>query len=111
MNRSLRKPVRLADPHAGLLRHLEARMAKEGLAAELRESHSERWASATFTGARHRFRFSAASGGEAGGLDRISRELGEADFTLPDHIVADIALVRRRDGADFDVEALTVEAR
>lgn len=110
MNSVIRRAVRLADPHAGLLRHLEARMAREGLAAELQESHSERWASATFTGARHRFQFSAVDG-EIAGIERMGCDLGETDFALPDHIVADIALVRRAGDLRFDVEALTVEAR
>ena len=106
-----RKTRRLADPHAGLLRNLEARMAGEGLAVELRESHSERWASATFTGARHRFHFSAIGGDAISRVERMGLDLGETDFALPDHIVADIALVRRDGGSGFDVEALTVEAR
>ena len=103
---------RRADPHAGLLRHLRARLAQAGLAAELQSSHSERWASATFTGARHRFHFAAA--GLAEGVQRIAAELGESDLPLPDHIVADIALVPAAPGPDglhFSVEALTVEAR
>lgn len=85
-------------------------MAREGLAAELQESRSERWASATFTGARHRFHFSAIGAGAITGLERMGQDLGESDFALPDHIVADIALFKRGDGLGFDVEALTVEA-
>lgn len=103
---------RMADPHAGLLRHLEKRLQREGLTAELQASHSERWASATFTGARHRFQFCAVDGNA--GLDRMARNLGETEFALPDHIVADIALInqaRGPDGFSFEVEALTVEAR
>ena len=99
---------RRADPHAGLLRHLQARLAQAGLEAELQSSHSQRWSSATFTGARHRFHFAAS--GRADGIARVAHELGESDLPLPDHIVADIAVIRA-DGARFDVEALTVETR
>ena len=107
---------RRADAHAGLLRHLQARLARAGLAAELQASHSERWASATFTGARHRFHFAAAGLAESvdARIARVAAELGEHDLPLPDHIVADIALLPHStepDGMRFEVEALTVEAR
>jgi len=99
---------RRADPHAGLLRHLQARLTGAGLEAQLQSSHSQRWSSATFTGARHRFHFAASGREEA--IAQVARQLSESDLPLPDHIVADIALFRS-DGAGFDVEALTVEAR
>jgi hypothetical protein len=46
--------------------------------------------------------------------DQLTRDLGEAEFTLPGHIVADIAvegaMVEHPDGAiSLTIEALTVE--
>ena len=107
---------RAADPHGGLLRALSALFDHHRLAPILETSSSERWASATFTGARHRFHFAAAGLAESvdARIARVAAELGEHDLPLPDHIVADIALLPHStepDGLRFEVEALTVEAR
>lgn len=70
----------------------------------------DRWASATFNGARHRLTFRAP---RSAALDAWIAALPEADLPLRGHLVADIEAVARRDLGDtieLDLEALTVES-
>lgn len=53
---------------------------------------SEAWASATFSGQRHRLELSFR-GGDAGRVDALVNALGVAELVVPGHIVADVALV------------------
>ena len=87
--------MRRADPHRALVRVLLARYS--GL--EVVESRIEEWASATFSGARHVLH--CALGPETAGI-------GEEEFVLPGHVVADI-FAEHADGL-LVIEALTVEA-
>jgi hypothetical protein len=69
----------------------------------------DRWASATFNGARHRLTLRAP---RSAAIDRWIAALPEADLPLCGHLVADIEAVARRDHGgtiEFDLEALTVE--
>jgi hypothetical protein len=63
----------------------------------LRTSRSEDWASVTFVGARHCFEFDPAP---------APADLMETEFTLPGHIVADIAVMPSPDR--LVIEALTL---
>lgn len=70
-----------------------------------------RWASATFTGARHMLTLGGAA---SPALDRWLVGLSEAEFALRNHLVADLSVTRvtRTDGvATIALEALTVEER
>lgn len=70
-----------------------------------------RWASATFVGARHRIALRASPSPL---LDAWLAGLGEAEFALRGHIVADLVVASvAREGAWVEVmlEALSVEAR
>ena len=87
--------MRRADPHRALIRALLQRYP--GLL--VLSSRSEPWASVTFTGARHVLTCTAGVA-----LDG----LGEAEFSLPGHFVADIC-AHERDGR-LTIEALTIEA-
>lgn len=72
-------------------------------------AHSEAWASATFAGARHRLELAPVAATSA---DRFASGLQEAEYRLPGHLVADIAVAARtvtRDGVALTIEALTVE--
>ena len=86
--------MRRADAHRGLIRALSARYPGLLVLA----SRSEPWASATFVGERHLL--TCAAGVDLTGIE-------EADFDLPGHIVADVAL--SRDGERMIIEALTIE--
>jgi hypothetical protein len=87
--------MKRADPHRALIRALLQRYA--GLM--VLSSRSEPWASVTFTGARHVL--TCATGVKLEGL-------AETGFSLPGHIVADIA-AHETDGR-LIIEALTIEA-
>lgn len=89
-----------ANPHQALRRALAALF--EGAVESLGE---EPWASATLEGRRHRLLVSQA--GAPGRAD----ELPDVEFSIPGHIVAEIAVVerhRRATGEALVVEALTV---
>lgn len=86
--------MRRPDPHRALIRALTARYP--GLLVLTGES--EPWASVTYTGARHML--VCAAGPDLTGL-------GEQEFALPGHIVADIHAERA--GDRVTIEALTIE--
>ncbi|MEP7004940.1 MAG: hypothetical protein ABI810_03085 [Sphingomonas bacterium] len=97
------------DPGTALVRALEANAKRAGCSVRLSASDWTRWASATFTGARHEVTLEA---GESGALDGWLTELPEAELPIRSHLVADVVVtsVRRADGfATIRLEALTVE--
>lgn len=94
-----------------LVRALLTSAADSGCAMTLLHADWTRWASATFTGARHGIVFRA---GPSPLLDAWLAALPEAQFTLRGHLLADIAVVQATHEAawiEFALEALTVEAR
>jgi hypothetical protein len=94
-----------------LERALLAAAASAGCPLALVRSEMERWASATFTGARHVLVF---EGPAVPALDRWLVGLAEAEFALRGHLVADlhVARMQRENGrATLSLEALTVEER
>lgn len=81
----------------------------EGIVLTILAADWTRWASATFTGARHQVTITATASPL---LDRWLAALPEAEFRLRGHLVADLAVTgERRAGAQVEVEleALTVE--
>lgn len=82
-----------------------------GCPLALSASAMTRWASATYTGARHLLTLAGAASPE---LDAWLAALPEAEFALRDHLVADLVVLsaRREDGAAaMTLEILTVEER
>lgn len=78
---------------------------------ELRQSRG--WASASFSGERHRLIVRLAGKGAAAEADRFLDGLAEREFALDGYILTDIVLVAdERDGqaVRLTLEALTVEA-
>lgn len=99
-------------PDAGvrLERALLASAAAAACTVAVAEATWVRWASATFTGARHTLWLEAA---ESAALDRWLAGLSEAELAVRDHLVADLAVtaIAGANGmARITVEALTVEA-
>ncbi|UIJ46889.1 hypothetical protein LZK98_08085 [Sphingomonas cannabina] len=85
--------------------------ARAGVAVHVAEAQSTRWASATFSGARHVLSMTVG-GDDASG--RWLAALPEAELPLRGHLVADLAVVRKQRSSDrieAVVEALTVEER
>jgi hypothetical protein len=102
---------RRRDAHHLLLRAIAERVAGGG-PAEIVSARSEAWASATFTGARHSLQLRIEGADAADRASRLTGELDAIEFTLPGHLVADIALTSRHDTAEgvaLAIEALTVE--
>ncbi|WP_164497932.1 hypothetical protein [Sphingosinithalassobacter portus] len=94
-----------------LERALAAQARNAGCPVTIVESDWTRWASATFTGARHNIVLSAPP---SPALDTWLAALPEAEFALRGHLVADalVATCRRsQDGVTATIEALTVEDR
>ena len=100
------------DAATAVLRALRIALAAFGGRFTLHELVSRGWASVTFSGARHRIAFSLDGEGAGAAADGLIGALGEADFDLRGHILADIALAgeeRSADGVRITLEALTVE--
>jgi hypothetical protein len=77
---------------------------------------SRPWASVTFSGARHRIALTLEGEGAAAAADSFAARLGDAEFDLQGHILADIVLAGEERSPSGDrvamrVEALTVENR
>lgn len=102
---------RRSDPHRLLVRALHAR-AGGAPAAIVETARTEAWASATFRGARHSIALSLAGADAPERADRLAGEMDGIEFTLPGHLVADIAVMARVDRphrVSLAIEALTVE--
>ena len=99
---------------ASLLRALLGRAGVDRNRILLTDFRSTDWRSLTFAGERHRvdLRIPGPAAGAVAGL--LTDGLDEAEFSIPGHIVADIAvdgaMVEHPDGAvSLRIEALTVE--
>ena len=96
-------------PDAGtqLERALVRSAEAEGIMLTILAADGEKWASATFTGMRHRITITATASPL---LDRWLAALPEAEFRLRGHLVADLAVTcGQRTGERVELEALTVE--
>lgn len=94
------------DAATALLHALGARLG--GAPYRVEELSCRNWASVTFSGTRHKLTLRVAAEAAGPFLDGIE----EAEFRLPGHIVADIAVVSREcgeGGTRIALEALTVE--
>ncbi|OYW22197.1 MULTISPECIES: hypothetical protein [unclassified Sphingomonas] len=94
-----------------LTRALEHQARHAGCPIEINGADWDRWASATFTGARHRIAISTLP---CPATEAWLAGLSEADFDLRGHLVADLAVgsVRRTaTNVTAELEVLTVEIR
>jgi hypothetical protein len=99
------------DAAAWLERALIRGAQEVGVSLRVDAADWTRWASVTFTGARHALQVSAAA---SPAFDAWLDGLAEHEFRLPGHVVADLTVTSaRRGGAmtEVRIEALTVEAR
>lgn len=98
------------DVGAALSRSLASTAAHAGCAIDVTASDWRGWASATFSGARHRL---SLAGSPTVAFETWLARLGETDVAMPGHLVADltVAAVRRAPArVEVDLEILTVEA-
>ncbi|WP_447757051.1 hypothetical protein [Sphingopyxis fribergensis] len=100
------QPPRPGCPHRRL-RHLFARELPHGLL--LGASTFRPWASANFVGARHLFPCTLAAGDAAMVRTALHDRLNAAEWTLPGHIVADVAVEHGAEPDTLRIEILTVE--
>jgi len=99
---------------AGLVRALLNRAGVDRNRILLSDFRSTDWRSLTFAGERHELQLRIPGPRAAAVAELLTRDLGEAEFTIPGHIVADIAvdgaMIEHADGAvSLTIEALTVE--
>ncbi len=99
-------PPRPGCPHRRL-RFLLARELPSG--PTLGASTFRPWASANFVGARHIFPCIVAAGDDKALRDALQARLNAAEWALPGHIVADIAVEFGADADMLRIEILTVE--
>ena len=100
-------------PDAGtlLIRALAQSAANAGCPVTLTGSHWRRWASATFTGARHTLSLHASA---CPALDGWIAALPETELHLHGHLLADMTVIgldRDGDHVVLTLEALTLEDR
>ena len=92
-----------------LARALRAAAATCGCSTQIVAASMTRWASATFTGARHQVTLSGPCSDTA---DRWLADLPDAEWALRGHLVADVAVQQvTREAGSFTacIEALTLE--
>ncbi|MDG5489815.1 hypothetical protein NYR55_14415 [Sphingomonas sp. BGYR3] len=100
--------MRGPDAATALGRAMTASAERAGIAITIASRSSRAWASATFEGSRVGYRI------EAGDDDRLSRWLAalpDAEWQLPGHLVADLAVTGRTAAAGraaVEIEALTL---
>ena len=104
---------RLSVAASGLLRAILARTGVERDRILICDWKSVDWQSLTFVGERHEAVFRVTGPGAEHLVSMIADGLEDAEFTIPDQIVADIALtgapVPQSDGSILvTIEALTV---
>ena len=102
-----------AEAGAELKRALRTCFVELGAPVAFESLVSRPWASITFSGERHRLTLCLPGPGAAAAADTFLDGLGERDFALRGHILADIEATGVQRDADGQVrltlEALTVE--
>ena len=106
--------IRMSRAATGLLRGLLARAGEDRDRILLTDWRSVDWQSLTFVGERHSIRLRIAGPDSADIARRLTGGIGDAEFPLPGHVVADMLVaeppVREADGSHVLVlEALTIE--
>ena len=104
----------LSPAAAGLLRSLLRRAGADRDRILLTEFCSTDWQSLTFTGEQHRIRLRVPQPQAREIAALVADGLADDDFSIPGHVVADIALAGEPEHFDdgsvaLDIEALTVE--
>lgn len=99
------------EADARLRRALVLNAAAARAEVKIARTASTRWASATFTGARHELELTATA---SDAFEQWFADLPEADLPLSGHLVADLKIVAVSQAGDdltVTLEVLTVEDR
>ena len=99
---------------AGLLRELLRRSGVDRNRILLTEFRSTDWQSLTFTGEQHRIRLRIPAPDAPETVARLVNGIEDSEFSVPGHVVADIALAGEPERCDdgslsLAIEALTIE--
>ena len=105
--------IPMSPAAAALLRALIGRAGVERNRILLTDAHSTDWQSLTFSGERHHLALRVTGLDSHALAARMCDGLEDAEFSIPDLLVADVALVgepkRAHDGAtELVIEALTI---
>ena len=105
--------IAMSRAASGLLRALLARTGERSDRILLTEIQSVDWRSLTFTGETHVITLRIPGPNAATTVDRLTLGLEDLEFSIPGHLVADIAVAsapsRARDGSvTLAIEALTI---
>jgi hypothetical protein len=103
-----------ADATSALVDAVSASFASFAVDLTVEEVVSRAWASVTFRGARHEIGLRLEGEGAVAAASEFVKGLEAADFRLPGHVVADIALLsetRQPRSVSLRLEALTVRDR
>lgn len=102
----------MSRPAAGLVRAISRQVESNGHRILLTDVRSVDWQSLTFTGERHEIELILTGPNARGAARSLLDRLGDAEFSIPGHIVADIAgsLLNGDENASVSVaiEALTI---
>ena len=106
--------IAMSRPATRLLRGLLARAGEDRDRILLMDWKSDDWQSLTFIGERHRIQLRITGDNGAEIARRLTGGIGDAEFAIPGHVVADILVADPpkidRDGAILlNLEALTIE--
>lgn len=102
--------ITMSRPASGLLRRLLDRAGEDRDRILLTDLRSTDWQSLTFIGERHRLRFRIVGDDPHAVARRLGGGLGEAEFAIPGHVVADILVVGEPAPGPDGSLALTIEA-
>ncbi len=105
--------IAMSRAASALFRALLERAGEDRDRILLSDFRSTDWRSLTFDGERHRIRLRILGSDSMRLANRLREGLEDAEFAIPGHFVADIALAGepRRDadgGMTMDIEALTI---
>ena len=107
--------IAMSPAASALIRALIGRSRASRDRILLTEVRSTDWRSLTFNGQRHQIQFRIPGPNACEIVDRMCGGIEDAEFSIPGHVVADIALLRAPKYAfngtiTLTVEALTIEA-
>jgi len=87
------RAMKKSDPHERLLRAL---LGFAGPTARIERASAVPWASATFQGSRHDIQMSFEGGSARDDASAFFDQIGDAEFAIAGHIVADLAIDERQ---------------
>jgi hypothetical protein len=101
----------MTDPVKAIARRIGRRCSSFAVTT-VQDRRSAPWRSLLFDGARHRIELSLSGARTGEALEALEREIGDPDFPIAGHCVAELRVTdvaRRGDGLLVTLDALTIE--